>query len=367
MMVVKQAWLATPLVLILLAAGSYGLYVYLTPTPLPDGLLYGNGHIEGTEIRVSSEVTGRVIDSRLVEGKTVAAGDLLVRIDDTDARIQLNQSQAAKADLEQLRARQETELIPLRHHLATAQADLERYRSLKESGTASVQRLDQAENAFQEAQRQAAALEGQIATTGALLDVARQRVDLAQSQVGKAEIKAPIAGVILVKAIEAGEFAAPGKPVAVLVDLQNLELKVFIPEADIGRIKLGDQARVKTSAFPDRFYGARVSRVDQQAQFTARDFTCRKSAPAWSLASRSTSPIPRASSSRECLLMRGSVGRTGSAGRTNWSSLCEYRRSMRKLVYRRGARARTPLRQAPGSFWHRPADMPGRDIRHPRP
>ena len=271
MMVVKQAWLATPLVLILLAAGSYGLYVYLTPTPLPDGLLYGNGHIEGTEIRVSSEVTGRVIDSRLVEGKTVAAGDLLVRIDDTDARIQLNQSQAAKADLEQLRARQETELIPLRHHLATAQADLKRYRSLKESGTASVQRLDQAENAFQEAQRQAAALEGQIATTGALLDVARQRVDLAQSQVGKAEIKAPIAGVILVKAIEAGEFAAPGKPVAVLVDLQNLELKVFIPEADIGRIKLGDQARVKTSAFPDRFYGARVSRVDQQAQFTPRD------------------------------------------------------------------------------------------------
>jgi HlyD family secretion protein len=50
-----------------------------------------------------------------------------------------------------------------------------------------------------------------------------------------------------------------------------LELKVFIPEADIGRIKLGDQARVKTSAFPDRFYGARVSRVDQQAQFTPRD------------------------------------------------------------------------------------------------
>jgi HlyD family secretion protein len=267
----KRSWLATPLVLVLLAGGSYGLYAYLTPPPLPDGLLYGNGHIEGTEIRVSSEVTGRVTDSRLVEGKTVAAGDLLVRIDDTDARIQLNQSQAAKADLEQLRARQETELIPLHHHLSTAQTDLERYRSLKESGTASVQRLDQAENAFREGQRQVTVLEGQIAATDALLDVARQRVELAQSQVGKAEIRAPIAGVILVKAIEAGEFAAPGKPVAVLVDLQSLELKVFVPEAGIGRIKLGDPARVKTSAFPERYYGARVSRVDQQAQFTPRD------------------------------------------------------------------------------------------------
>jgi HlyD family secretion protein len=270
-MVGKRAWMVTPVFLLLLAAGSYGLYVYLTPLSLPDGLLYGNGHIEGTEVRVSSEVTGRVIESRLVEGKTVAAGDLLVRIDDTDARIQLNQSQAAQADLEQLRARQEAELVPLRHHLATAQTDLERYRSLKESGTASVQRLDQAENAFREAQRQVTALEGQIAATDALLDVARQRVGLARVQVGKAEIRSPIAGVILVKAIEAGEFAAPGKPVAVLVDLQSLELKVFVPEADIGRIKLGDQARVKTSAFPDRAYRARVSRVDQQAQFTPRD------------------------------------------------------------------------------------------------
>jgi HlyD family secretion protein len=267
----KRTWMATPLVVVLLAAGSYALYLYLTPKPLPDGLLYGNGHIEGTEIRVSSEVTGRIVDSRLVEGKTVAAGDLLVRIDDTDSRIQLNQSQAAKADLEQLRARQETELVPLRHHLSTAQTDLERYRSLKESGTASVQRLDQAENAFREAQRQVTALEGQIAATDALLDVARQRVDLAKSQVGKAEITSPISGVILVKAIEAGEFATPGRPVAVLVDLQSLELKVFVPEADIGRIKLGDEARIKTSAFPDRFYGARVSRVDQQAQFTPRD------------------------------------------------------------------------------------------------
>jgi HlyD family secretion protein len=267
----KRTWMATPLVVVLLAAGSYALYVYLTPKPLPVGLLYGNGHIEGTEIRVSSEVTGRIIDSRLVEGKTVAAGDLLVRIDDTDSRIQLNQSQAAKADLEQLRARQQTELVPLRHHLSAAQTDLERYRSLKESGTASAQRLDQAENAFREAQRQVTALEGQIAATDALLDVARQRVDLAKSQVGKAEITSPISGVILVKAIEAGEFAAPGKPVAVLVDLQSLELKVFVPEADIGRIKLGDEARIKTSAFPDRFYGARVSRVDQQAQFTPRD------------------------------------------------------------------------------------------------
>jgi HlyD family secretion protein len=271
LMVARRAWLATPLIVVALAAGSYGLYAYLTPPPLPAGFLYGNGHIEGTEVRVASEVTGRVVDSRLVEGKTVAAGDLLVRIDDADLRIQLNRSLAEEKDLERLRSDQEAQLVPLRHHLATAQADLARYRSLTGSGVASVQRLQQAENAFEDAQRQLRALEGQISATDTFLDAARQRVELAQSQLAKTGIKAPIGGVILVKTIEPGEFAAPGKLVAVLVDLHSLQLKVFVPEADIGKIKLGDPARMKTSAFADRLYDARVSRVDQQAQFTPRD------------------------------------------------------------------------------------------------
>ena len=267
----KRAWLVTPLALVLLAAGSYGLYVYLTPPPLPDGFLYGNGHIEGTEVRVASEVTGRILESRLVEGKDVAAGDLLVRVDDTDLRIQLKQLQAEKVALEQQRSRLETELGPARHHLATAQTDLARYRSLKESGVASVQRSDQAENAFQEARSQIASLEGQAASMDALLDAADQKIKLTQSQLDKTAIQAPTKGTILIKAIEAGEFAAPGKPVAVLVDLGALELKVFVPEADIGKIKLGDSGRVKTSAFPERFYEAHIARVDQQAQFTPRD------------------------------------------------------------------------------------------------
>jgi len=267
----RRAWIVAPLIVALLAAGSYGLFVYLSPSPMPQGFLYGNGHIEGTEVRVASEVTGRILESRLVEGKSIGAGDLLVRVDDTDLRLQLAQIQAEKGALEQQRLRLERELGPARHHLSTAQTDLARYSSLKASGAATAQQFDQAENTLQQAQSQVASLEGQVAVTDALLDAARQRIRLTESQLGKTEIKAPINATILVKAIEAGEFATPGKIISVLVDLKNLELKVFIPEADIGKIKLGAAARVKTSAFSDRLYNARVSRVDQQAQFTPRD------------------------------------------------------------------------------------------------
>lgn len=70
----SRGWLVTLAVLLALGAGGYTLYRYLEPTPLPPGILYGNGHVEGTEVRVAAEVGGRVIDSALVEGEPVAAG-----------------------------------------------------------------------------------------------------------------------------------------------------------------------------------------------------------------------------------------------------------------------------------------------------
>lgn len=56
-----------------------------------------------------------------------------------------------------------------------------------------------------------------------------------------------------------------------LVDLSRLELKVYIPERDLGKVDLKDAARVRVDAFPDRYFDATVSRIDQQAQFTPRD------------------------------------------------------------------------------------------------
>ena len=60
----KRTWLWTPIALVVLAAGSYVLYRWLTPPALPEGLLYGGGRIEGTEVTVASEVTARVLESK---------------------------------------------------------------------------------------------------------------------------------------------------------------------------------------------------------------------------------------------------------------------------------------------------------------
>lgn len=267
----RRTWLWASLSLALLTGASYALYFTLRPPPLPDQLLYGNGHIEGTEVRVAAEVAGRVVESRLVEGRTVARGDLLIRIDDRDLTLRKEQADADVEGLEQDRERAARSLEVARHHLETAERDLTRYRALGQEGGVSPQRIEQAENVFQEARGQAARLATEVGAIGARIKSARKQLDLVLNDLTKASVSAPIDGTILAKGVEAGEFVQPGRPIATLVDLTRVELTVYIPEQEIGTIRLGQEARVQVDAFPDRTFEARVSRVDQSAQFTPRD------------------------------------------------------------------------------------------------
>jgi len=267
----RKTWLWTGVVLAVIAGGSYALYVYLQPQPLPEALLYGNGHIEGTEVRVATEVAGRIVESRLVEGEAVDTGAFLIGIDDADFALRRERAAAEIEAFRRARERADRELGVARHHLDTAERDLVRYRELRARDAAAPQRLEQAQDAFQEARGRAAVLEAEISAFDARIEAAQKELGLAASQLSKTRITAPIAGAVLAKAVEAGEYVQPGQTVAVLVDLSRLELKVFIPEKDIGKIRLGAPGRVRVDAFPDRLFDGAVARVDQRAQFTPRD------------------------------------------------------------------------------------------------
>lgn len=267
----KRSWLWTPIVLAALAGGSYAVYRSLAPPALPDGILYGGGRIEGTEVTVSSEVEARVLESTLLEGKQVRAGDVLVRLDRTDLETQLEEATAKRQAALDARDRLARELATARHHLLSAKSDDARFAALARDGVVPVQRREQAANALAEAEGRIGSLEAAAAEASAQIEALTRAVNLAQSQLAKTLIRAPISGTILVKSIEPGELATPGRAIATLVDLTHVELKVYVAERDIGKVRLGDEARVRTDAFPDQLAGARVSRIDSQAQFTPRD------------------------------------------------------------------------------------------------
>lgn len=266
-----KAWVWPGLGIVLVAGLSYAAFAILRPPQLPGAVLYGNGHIEGTEVRVSAEVSGRVIESGLREGTTVSAGDVLVRLDATESRARLAKAQAEVEALEQSVLRARSELRLARHHLQTAEKDLRRLQTLRRQGSVSPQQLSHAEDRFRETDAAVKAGAAGLREVQARLAAAQQEVRVLKIALQKTVIRAPVDGSVLTKSIEMGELAVPGRTVAVLVDLTRLDLKVFIPERALGKVSLGAPVRVRVDAFPARTFEGRVTQVEQRAQFTPRD------------------------------------------------------------------------------------------------
>lgn len=267
----SKSWVAALAALVVVAAGSYLGFRALQPEPLPEGFVYGNGHIEGTEIRVPVEIPGRVVDSRMEEGQPVRQGDVLLTLDALATTESLRWTEAERRALVEELAALEAQLGSWRHHQENAARELARLRELKGRGFATSQQLDVATNALSEAQGHVRHLGASVESLRAKQAGAAAQVALAEDRRRKVQVRAPQDGTLLVKAVEPGEYLQGGQTVAVLVDMQRLELKVYVSERDLGRLALGNAARVRVDAFPDTYLDARLMRIDAQAQFTPRD------------------------------------------------------------------------------------------------
>jgi len=220
----KKGIIAIAIILILIVGG---LVWYFFRQKAGEGSI-ASGTIEGTEIVVSSKAIGKVLAVKVDEGDSVKEGELLATIDRRDAAAALKSAQA-------------------RYDLAVS--DFERSGQLYKSNMISSQQYDQSKTNFESA---AAALE------------------IAKNSYDNTDIKAPIAGVILVRAIEPGELANIGTPIATMADLSEVKLMVYIPEKDVGRVKLGQEVAVSVDSYPDEKFVGRVVYISDQAEFTPK-------------------------------------------------------------------------------------------------
>jgi HlyD family secretion protein len=112
--------------------------------------------------------------------------------------------------------------------------------------------------------QQLATLEANIARDEAALAVA-------EAQLGYAVLRSPQAGVVLRKHVEPGEIIAAGTPAVTLADLTNIWLKIYIRETDLGRVKLGQAAEIRTDTYPGKVYAGKVTWVSSEAEFTPKN------------------------------------------------------------------------------------------------
>lgn len=259
------------LVLIIIVAASAFLYFRMQPEQQPDQLVYGSGRIEADEIRIAPEVSGRLLEVRGREGERVEKGELLARIDPVDFQLQASQALAQQIATRRSASQIDGQIDLYSHHAMTARADLARYQSLRARGWVTAPQVDLRRNAYVAAADQVKVLRQQRAQADAQVDAADKTLLLARQRVGRTSLYAPISGSILSRLAEPGEVVAIGQPVAVLGNLNQVRLRMFVSEADLGRLRLGAPARIRVDSFPDRIFPARIARVDAQAQFTPRD------------------------------------------------------------------------------------------------
>ena len=100
---------------------------------------------------------------------------------------------------------------------------------------------------------------------------AQASLDLIEAQIEKLTVKAPVDGVILTRAVEPGEVVNPGSVVLTMGKLSELTITVYVPENQVGQVRLGQNASVTVDSFPGQSFNATVTYISDQAEFTPRN------------------------------------------------------------------------------------------------
>src|SRR6478672_2211153 len=282
---------------------------------------------------VAPAVSGKIAAVNFDIGSYLNQGDVMLRLDDRDARIRLEQTQSqlqqsqsavmqAEAQVEQARANVRQALAQLglaenakfdisdvaevRNAKATldlAELEFTRAGRLIESGDLArslydqrrTQR-DQARSAYQTAlnganqrfaairtaQAQVSTAEAGIRAAQSAVGASQAQVDAAQKAVNDTYVKAPISGFVSERVADVGEYISPSTPnskIATIVRTSVLRLRIDVPEQSIGKVATGQNISLQVSAYPDRNFAGTVVRISPSLNATARTLTVEAEVP----------------------------------------------------------------------------------------
>lgn len=210
------------------------------------------------KVVVGAEVSGRLIEVPVDFNDRVEPGQVLARIDPTPFQLEVSQSQArmqsARAALATARATE-----------AEARQNLRRFESLAAEGLVSRQDLDSSRAAAERAKASIASAQAAIAEAEAAQQASATRLE-------KTTIRSPIAGIVLDRKVEVGQTVTAGfqtpELFSLATDLAEMELNAAIDEADVGRIREGQEATFTVDAYPDRVFQSHVVSVRNVAVLT---------------------------------------------------------------------------------------------------
>lgn len=204
---------------------------------------------------IAAKITGQVTAVYAEEGMHVKAGQVLARLDDSDARVRL---QSAKAERDAIAA----SIADLEVNLANARRELSRTQGLQAAGVRSVEALDQARTAVESFKARLALARKQVEASEAQIRVAEQDLD-------NCTVRAPFEGLVVSKDAQVGEMVSPISAgggftrtgIATIVDMKSLEIEVDVNESNLSLVKPGQSVTATLDAYPNWNIPSRVRTV----------------------------------------------------------------------------------------------------------
>ncbi len=257
--------------------------------------IIASGTIEATNVTVSAKVSGQIKKLNFNEGDKVSAGDTLMTIDHDLLSIQLQQAEAgadaAQAQLTLLKQGARAEDIKqaedavkqAKANFELAESTMKRNEKLYNSKSITKQQWDDILAKYDIASAQLnsskenfkkiknLARPEEIKQAEANLNRQIASVSLLKKNISDSYVTAPISGFVVKKFIEAGESVAPLSSLVMISDLSYVDLVIYIPETELGKVKLGQKANVQVDSYPNKNFNGKVIYISPDAEFTPKN------------------------------------------------------------------------------------------------
>ena len=241
------------------------------------------GTFEATEVVISSEANGKILDFDVVEGSIVEADKPVGAIDSVQLHLQRKQLLAQHSALLGSRPDVKKQVASLREQIAKHKSELRRVENMLKDGAATQKQYDDIE-------AQVKILETQLDATLSTLDkntttinnnllALEAQIAALDDRISKCRIVSPVSGTVLVKYAQAGELATVGKPLMKVADLDKIYLRAYFTSEQLAKINLGDEVTVVADFGGDERYNyaGRIEWISSESEFTPKSIQTKDS------------------------------------------------------------------------------------------
>jgi membrane fusion protein (multidrug efflux system) len=249
----KKKRMIIPVLLLLIAAAVGAFFWYIN---MQDYVSTDDAYVDGNSVSISSKILGRIIYLGTDEGDTVKAGQILVKLDDSDLKAQ---EAAAQADLALAQ-----NSVPLAEvNVSKAQEDYNRGLEQYKSGVITKEQYDHLQKALEAAKAEYKIEETKIMT-------AKSQIGVIKSQLNNTIITAPMNGVVAKRWVLTGDVVQPAQPIFTIYDVNNIWVTANLEETKLGHVHLGDPVKINVDTYPDINFSGKVFEI---GNYTASEFS----------------------------------------------------------------------------------------------